>query len=79
MTAGETHDPAVSPRGPDLSKAVWKKSSYSGGDGSCVEVADLAEHIAVRDSKDKTGPRLVFEREEWQVFLEDVKARTHHI
>ncbi|MCT7352777.1 DUF397 domain-containing protein [Streptomyces sp. 15-116A] len=31
---------------------TWRKSSYSGDTGGdCVEVADLAPHIAVRDSK----------------------------
>lgn len=58
----------------DLARAVWKKSSYSGGNGSCVEVADLGEHIAVRDSKDREGPKLVFEREVWGAFLNDLKA-----
>ncbi len=52
----------------DLSQAVWSKSSYSGGNGTCVEVADLGEHIAVRDSKDREGPKLVFARPVWQAF-----------
>ena len=31
---------------------LWRKSSYSGNTGGeCVEVADLAPRIAVRDSK----------------------------
>jgi hypothetical protein len=58
----------------DLSQAVWKKSSYSGGNGNCVEVADLGEHIAVRDSKDRNGPKLVFAREVWRTFLANVKT-----
>ena len=47
---------------PDLSRATWRKSSYSNASGSCVEIAVLkgaiGEHdIAVRDSKDPTAPR----------------------
>ncbi len=48
--------------------------SYSGGNGSCVEVADLGEHIAVRDSKDRSGPKLVVTRETWRAFLDEVKT-----
>ncbi len=45
----------------DLSRARWRKSSFSGGGGSnCVEVADAGQVIAVRDSKDAPGPVLVF-------------------
>lgn len=34
----------------------WRKSSYSGNSGECVEVRrDL---VAVRDSKNPTGPTL---------------------
>ncbi|MFC8347717.1 DUF397 domain-containing protein [Streptomyces sp. NPDC057280] len=36
----------------DVTRAQWRKSSYSGSSGGdCVEVAQLAPHIAVRDSK----------------------------
>lgn len=63
--------------GVDLSQAVWKKSSYSGGNGSCVEVADLGEHVAVRDSKDKAGPKLVFDREAWRGFVKQIKTGRH--
>ncbi|WP_436845742.1 DUF397 domain-containing protein [Streptomyces shenzhenensis] len=35
-----------------LGGVAWHRSSYSGDTGGdCVEVADLAPHIAVRDSK----------------------------
>ncbi|NVI86475.1 DUF397 domain-containing protein, partial [Actinomadura sp. BRA 177] len=37
----------------------WRKSSRSGGQGGdCVEVAALTPAIAVRDSKNPTGPHL---------------------
>lgn len=40
----------------------WRTSSYSGGNGgACVEVArNLPGIVAVRDSKDRTGPVLAF-------------------
>ena len=59
---------------PDLSHAQWRKSRRSGGNGACVEVADLRTLIAVRDSKDPDGPRLVFPTAEWQAFTDAVKA-----
>ncbi|MFC8012622.1 DUF397 domain-containing protein [Streptomyces cinereoruber] len=41
----------------NLTGARWRKSSYSGDTGgNCIEVADLAAHIAVRDSKNPEGP-----------------------
>jgi len=57
----------------DLRHAQWRKSSYSGNTGNCVEVADLGDHVAVRDSKDPDGPKLVFTRDVWRAFLESVK------
>jgi len=54
----------------DESRAVWRKSSHSNGSGGdCAEVAgNLPEVVAVRDSKDPDGPRLVFTPAEWQAF-----------
>ncbi|MFD4903645.1 DUF397 domain-containing protein [Kitasatospora purpeofusca] len=50
---------------------VWFKSSYSGGEGgACVEVAETAESVLVRDSKDKSGPRLAFSSAAWSSFVE---------
>ncbi|MBQ1076067.1 DUF397 domain-containing protein [Micromonospora sp. C31] len=57
----------------DLSRAQWKKSTRSSGNGQCVEVADLADAVALRDSKDPTGPALLFCREDWTSFLAGTK------
>ena len=53
----------------DNSVAVWFKSSHSGASENCVEVAFLAQRrIGVRDSKDQSGPVLVFTASEWSAF-----------
>lgn len=52
----------------DLSEAKWFKSSRSGGDKACVEVAFLTGGVGVRDSKDPTGPALIFTPDEWETF-----------
>ena len=60
----------------DLSPAIWRKSSYSGGGGNdCLEVADgLPALIPVRDSKNPRGPKLAFRPKAWSAFVEGVKA-----
>lgn len=58
---------------PDIApEGAWFKSSYSEeGGNACVEVADLAAtaHVAIRDSKDKSGPALVIPAESFTAFL----------
>lgn len=54
----------------DPSQANWFKSSYSGGQTDCVEVAWLpAGAVGVRDSKNPTGPALTFTTAEWTTFI----------
>jgi hypothetical protein len=59
----------------DLSYAKWNKSSYSSQDGNCVEVArDLPGLVAVRDSKEPGGAKLVVSPEAWRVFVRGVRG-----
>lgn len=62
----------------DLTGARWRKSTKSGNNGGdCVEVADnLPGVVAVRDSKDPTGPVLAFTPSAWQAFVADIAEVT---
>ena len=61
--------------GIDLSRAEWQKSSHSGQDGNCVEVArNLSGLVAVRDSKDPDGATLTVPLESWRFFIKSVDA-----
>jgi len=57
-----------------MSDLIWHKSSRSSGDGQCVEVAATPHAIAVRDSKNPDGPKLLFTVQEWAAFVGGVKA-----
>lgn len=58
----------------DLALATWVKSTRSSGNcDNCVEVAFVDGAVAVRDSKDRQGPALIYTREEWDAFLGGVK------
>jgi hypothetical protein len=59
----------------DLSQAAWRKSTRSSGNGACIEVAFLADAVAVRDSKDRSGPVHVFTPREWAAFVGGVQDR----
>lgn len=58
----------------DLSAATWRKSSYSGDSGDCVEVAVASDGGRyVRDSKDRGGRAHYFTAAGWMGFIRGLK------
>jgi hypothetical protein len=52
----------------------WRKASYSGsGGGSCVEVADAASVVVVRDTTNRDGGTLAFTAEAWATFTASLR------
>ncbi|MFF0821952.1 DUF397 domain-containing protein [Micromonospora haikouensis] len=60
---------------PELSGATWRKSTRSGSNADCVEVATGARAVGVRDSKDPAGPVLAFDRRAWTAFVAGLPGR----
>ncbi|MGP4024649.1 DUF397 domain-containing protein [Actinomadura sp. 3N407] len=58
----------------DLTKAAWRKSSYTTANGGeCVELASVPGTVAVRDSKDPGGPKLLVSRRAFAALLSQIK------
>jgi Domain of unknown function (DUF397) len=54
---------------------VWRTSSYSNNGAACVEVAgNMPGIVAVRDSKNRTGPVLVLTSAQWREFTAGIRA-----
>ncbi|MFJ2444552.1 DUF397 domain-containing protein [Streptomyces sp. NPDC087658] len=54
----------------DLTGVAWRTSSYTAGNGNCVEVAPLpTTGIAFRDTKDRTLPAARVSRAAWAAFV----------
>ncbi len=64
--------PGTGGSGVDLSAARWRKSTRS-AISNCVEIAFVDGHVAVRNSRDRGGPALLFSSAEWQAFLGGVR------
>ncbi|MFF4500189.1 DUF397 domain-containing protein [Streptomyces sp. NPDC001401] len=59
------------------SSIQWHKSSYSNGmGGECLEVAALAEAVAIRDSKVTSGPQLILSTAAWHGFIRALPPHT---
>ncbi|MEV0079677.1 DUF397 domain-containing protein [Nocardia neocaledoniensis] len=59
----------------DLVDAHWFKSTRSGADKDCVEVAFLyGGRVGVRDSKNPAGPALVFDGPSWDAFTAGIDS-----
>ncbi|MEV4670277.1 DUF397 domain-containing protein [Actinomadura sp. NPDC049382] len=53
---------------------TWRKAGKSDGQGgACVEVARFPEAVAVRDSKDPDGPKLLLTPRTFQTILNSLK------
>ena len=65
------------PSSTSLDGVRWVRSSRSTGMNNCVETArpdtgPWAGLVAVRDSKNVTGPALTFSSEAWKEFLSEL-------
>lgn len=57
------------------SVTLWRTSSFSGNNGTCVEVAALPDgHVAVRNSNRPNEGTVLFTRAEMGAWLDGVKA-----
>jgi Domain of unknown function (DUF397) len=58
-----------------LDRAIWRKSSHSGTQGNCVEVAtNLPGIVAVRDSKNPDGALLIVSRTAWTALIAGIRS-----
>jgi hypothetical protein len=60
---------------PDLSRAIWRKSTRSSSSGqNCVEIAaNLPGIVAIRDSKNPDAAFLAVSRSAWAAFVADIQ------
>lgn len=64
----------------DVASVQWRQSSHSGGSGGeCLEVAQLAGDIGMRDSKNPEGPHLVFDIADWRASARRVRRGEHDL
>jgi Domain of unknown function (DUF397) len=59
----------------NTSHLEWRKSSRSTAENACVEVAFVPRAVAVRDSKNTSGPTLAFPAVTWDAFQTDLRCK----
>ena len=59
---------------PELTAATWRRAKLCGAHGQCIEIARVGDEIAMRDSKDPSGPILRYTQAEWQAFIVGAKS-----
>lgn len=62
----------------ELTGAAWFKSRRSAGEQACIEVADVrATHgaVAVRDTKDPSGPAILLDPAAFATLVDDARYR----
>lgn len=52
----------------------WRKSSYSGNGPTCVEVADTAHQVYVRDTQNRPLGHLTFPASDWNALLSSLRG-----
>jgi hypothetical protein len=63
-----------------MENVKWRKSTRSANGGAtCVELARTSRSIAVRDSKDTSGPHIELSRRSFGRLLTDVKQGKYHL
>jgi len=58
----------------DHGSLPWHTSSYSSGEGRCVEVAE-GESVLVRDTQNRDLGHVAYSADAWATFLQGVKHR----
>ena len=58
----------------DLTRAQWRKSSYSSANGACVEVRSARGRRGTR-LQGPEGPKLLISSAEWRTFLGRLTGR----
>ncbi len=57
----------------DAHRLNWRKAARSISNGACVEVANAADAVAIRDTQDKAGTIISCSGESWRNFTGAVR------